>query len=100
MAFIGLRYPVVATLTSHTDGSEPTAESTLYMGPFTVSTTTTIKAKAFLFGEWSGAMASATLTKGTYYGGLYPDTPKSHAAHRLDGLFKVLCGRRGATRDH
>ena len=65
-----------------------------------MSATTTIKAKAFLFGEWSGATASATLTKGTYYGGLYPDTPKSHAAHRLDGLFKVLCGRRGATRDH
>ena len=69
-----------------TDGSEPTAESTLYTGPFTVSDTTTIKAKAFLCGEWSGATASATLTKGTYYGdgGLYPNTPKNRAAHWLD----------------
>jgi hypothetical protein len=69
-----------------TDGSEPTAESTLYTGPFTVSATTTIKAKAFVCGEWSGAMASATLTKGTYYGGggLYPDTPKNRASHWLD----------------
>ena len=69
-----------------TDGSEPTAESALYTGPFTVSDTTTIKAKAFLCGEWSGATASATLTKGTYYGdgGLYPNTPKNRAAHWLD----------------
>ena len=32
MAFIGLRYPVVATLTSHTDGSEPTYGTGMVIG--------------------------------------------------------------------
>ena len=67
-----------------TDGSEPTSSSALYEGPFTVSSTTTVKAKAFLVGEWGGDTATATITKGTYYGGLYPDTPASHAKHWLD----------------
>ncbi len=67
-----------------TDGSEPTSSSALYEEPFTVSSTTTVKAKAFLCGEWGGDTATATITKGTYYGGLYPDTPASHAKHWLD----------------
>ena len=69
-----------------TDGSEPTSSSTLYEGRFTVTSTTTVKAKAFLAGEWGGATATATITKGPYYGtgGLYPDTRASHAAHWLD----------------
>ncbi|MBP5510889.1 MAG: C10 family peptidase [Kiritimatiellae bacterium] len=68
------------------DGSEPTASSALYEGQFAVSATTTVKAKAFLCGEWSGATTSATLTKDAYYGagGLYPDTKENHAAHWLD----------------
>ena len=68
------------------DGSEPTASSALYEGPFTVAATATVKAKAFLCGEWGGATASATLTKADYYGagGLYPDTKVSRAAHWLD----------------
>ena len=32
MAFIGLRYPVIAKLASHTDGSEPTYEAGMVMG--------------------------------------------------------------------
>ena len=69
-----------------TDGSEPTSSSALYEGPFTVSSTTTVKAKAFLCGEWGGDTATATITKVPYYGdgGLYPDTPASHAKHWLD----------------
>ena len=68
-----------------TDGSEPTASSALYEGTFTVSATTTVKAKAFLFGECS-ATATAALTKRAYYGvgGLYPDDKANHAAHWLD----------------
>ena len=68
------------------DGSEPTTASALYEGPFTVSATTTVKAKAFVGGEWGGVTASATLTKGAYYGagGLYPDNKASRAAHWLD----------------
>ena len=69
-----------------TDGSEPTSSSALYEGPFTVSSTTTVKAKAFLCGEWGGDTATATITKVPYYGdgGLYPNTPASHAKHWLD----------------
>ena len=68
------------------DGSEPTTASALYETPFTVSATTTVKAKAFVGGEWGGATASATITKGAYYGagGLYPDDKANRAAHWLD----------------
>ena len=43
-----------------TDGSDPTTSSTLYTGPFTVSTTTTIKAIAMKSGMENSSVASAT----------------------------------------
>jgi len=69
-----------------TDGSEPTAASALYTEPFAVTATTTVKAKAFVGGYWSGAMATATIEKGVYYGdgGLYADTKSARAAHWVD----------------
>lgn len=48
-----------------TDGSEPTASSALYSSALTVSTTTTIKAKAFKSGMTNSATATAAYTINT-----------------------------------
>jgi len=45
-----------------TDGSEPTEASTKYTVPFSVSSTTTVKAKAFLTGYDPSVTATATYT--------------------------------------
>ena len=47
------------------DGSTPTATSTLYTGPVTVSVTTTVKAIGVAAGLANSAVASATYTIGT-----------------------------------
>ncbi len=46
-----------------TNGSEPTVSSTLYITPFTLTSTTTIKARAFKSGYFGSDVASATFTK-------------------------------------
>jgi GH43 family beta-xylosidase len=62
--------PVTVTLTSNTagaeirytlDGSEPTVWSTVYRGPFSVSRTTTVKARA-----WKGGMKTSTVSVSTF----------------------------------
>ncbi len=58
-----------ATIYYTTDGSNPTDQSTQYTGPFTVSTTTTVKAKAYVNGVY-GATATATYT----YSNVQPST--------------------------
>ncbi len=51
-----------ATIRYTINGSTPTSSSTIYSGPITVSSTTTIKAKAFKTGMTASAIASATYT--------------------------------------
>jgi hypothetical protein len=51
-----------ATIRYTVGGSEPTQSSTTYSGPISVSTTTTIKAKAFKSGMTASNTASATYT--------------------------------------
>lgn len=51
------------------DGSEPTASSALYGGPFLVSNSTTVKAKGFATGYLPSATASAQFTISTGGGG-------------------------------
>lgn len=51
-----------ATIRYTTNGSEPTSSSTAYSSPFSVSSTTTIKAKGFKDGWTPSATASATYT--------------------------------------
>jgi hypothetical protein len=47
------------------DGSTPTASSTMYQGPFTVSSTTTVNAIAVVVGETQSDVASALITIGS-----------------------------------
>ena len=49
------------TIRYTTDGTEPTADSKAYSEPFTVSATTTVKARAFRDGAAPGAVAAAEL---------------------------------------
>lgn len=51
-----------ASLYYTTDGTDPSASSTLYTAPFTVSTTTTVKAIGIKAGLDNSSIASATLT--------------------------------------
>jgi len=51
-----------ATIRYTTNGSEPTSSSTVYSSPINVSSTTTIKAKAFKDGWTPSSTASATYT--------------------------------------
>ena len=48
------------------DGREPTEESTLYMGPFAIDDTTTVKAKAFKTDWFESETAAATFTRDWY----------------------------------
>lgn len=52
-----------ATIRYTTNGSDPTAASTQYSAPFTVSQTTTVKARAFKSGMADSSVASAVFTK-------------------------------------
>ncbi len=52
-----------------TDGSKPSAASTLYTGSFTISATTTVKAIAIKSGMNDSEIASATYTKSSGGGG-------------------------------
>jgi hypothetical protein len=57
-----------ATIRYTLDGSTPTASSTLYSAPITVSATTTVKAIALKAGLTNSAVASATYTIGVTAG--------------------------------
>lgn len=51
-----------ATVRYTVDGSQPTSTSPIYTSPIDVSISTTIKAKAYVFGWESSSTASATYT--------------------------------------
>jgi len=61
---VSLAIATVGALIYYTlDGSQPTATSTLYGAPFTLSATTTVKAIGVLSGYTNSAVASATFTE-------------------------------------
>ncbi|MBR0263841.1 MAG: chitobiase/beta-hexosaminidase C-terminal domain-containing protein [Prevotella sp.] len=65
---VTIQGPQGAEVRYTTDGSDPSAESTLYSEAITLNATTTIKAIAILDGETS-AVASKTFTKSGESGG-------------------------------
>jgi hypothetical protein len=69
-----------ATIRYTTNGSEPTATSTQYTAPIRVSSTTTIKAKAFKSGINDSATASAAYTINSGYSAWAPNTAYSVGA--------------------
>ncbi|MBO7686818.1 MAG: chitobiase/beta-hexosaminidase C-terminal domain-containing protein, partial [Kiritimatiellae bacterium] len=64
-----------ATIRYTLNGSDPTAESAIYTAPIALSTTTTVKARAFAEGMNASAVASATYTYAEP--GNPPDDPPS-----------------------
>jgi hypothetical protein len=67
-----------ATIRYTTDGSEPTASSTLYNAPFTLASSAVVKARAFASGMTDSAVASAAFTIVTA-----PAAPTNLTATRL-----------------
>ena len=61
------------------DGSEPSCESTLYTGPFKISETTLIRAKAFKEGMTPSCELCFTATKAV-------NAPADHSAHTVNGV--------------
>jgi hypothetical protein len=61
-----------ATIRYTTNGVDPTANSTLYSSPFPVTTTTTVKARAFKAGLTDSPVATAVYTKGAAAGNRKP----------------------------
>lgn len=66
------------------DGTEPTASSTLYEGPFELSVSATVKARVIVGGISGGVVASADYVRGLYWGGKYADTRAKRAAHWVE----------------
>ena len=65
---VSMSGPAGAEIRYTTDGSQPTAQSTLYTAPITLTETTTVKAIAIKDGQ-SSAVTSRTYTKGSNSGG-------------------------------
>ena len=65
---VSMSGPAGAEIRYTTDGSQPTAQSTLYSGPLTLTETTTVMAIAIKDGQ-SSAVTSRTYTKGSNSGG-------------------------------
>ena len=66
------------------DGTDPTASSTLYDGPFELSASATVKARVIVGGISGGVVASADYVRGLYWGGKYADTRAGRAAHWVE----------------
>jgi hypothetical protein len=66
-----------ATIRYTTNGTDPTASSTVYSGPLTFTATTTLKARGFKSGMIDSAVASGVYTKSGTVGDAYEvdDTP-------------------------
>ena len=79
------------TLRYTLDGSEPTTESPMYEGPFTISETTTVKAKVFGDAYFDSQIVTATLTREW----LVVETPVIDAAATFSGsktMVSISCG--------
>ena len=78
-----------------TDGSEPTSESPVYEGAFTIDETTVVKAKAFSDNYFDSAVVTAELTREW----LTVETPVIDAPETFTGsktMVKITCATEGA----
>ena len=66
-----------------TDGDEPTESSTLYQNPFSVSSTSTVKAKAFKTSVLASDVAETTVKVGSVFGVVWDYGQPSSALTRL-----------------
>jgi hypothetical protein len=86
-----------ATITYTTDGSTPTSTSRAYTGPFTVSSSATVRARAFKSGMQESAVGSASFT--INFGNTEPPTEARASFVKLDtetqGTWKGVYGSDG-----
>lgn len=78
------------------DGSDPTIESTLYTGSFTISESTTVKARVFSDTFFDSDIVTANLIREW----LRVETPVVHAESEFTGtetMVSISCGTDGAT---
>lgn len=79
------------------DGSEPTENSKLYTGPFTIDDTTTIKAKAFKTDWFDSETATATFTREWYTVEAPVIEPTEAEFANVSQEVSIACATEGAT---
>ncbi len=86
-----------ATIRYTTNGSDPTSSSTVYTGPITISTTTTLKAKAFKSGLADSGIASATYTISSASQVATPTFSPAGGTYSSAQSVTISCATSGAT---
>ena len=79
------------------DGSEPTEQSTLYVGPFAIDDTTTVKAKAFKTDWFDSETATATFTREWYTVEQPVIEPSGTTFGNVSQEISISCATDGAT---
>ena len=79
------------------DGSDPTSDSALYVEPFTINDTTTVKAKAFKADWFDSDIAEATFTREWHVVDTPVISPNGGEFANASQEVSISCGTEGAT---